>query len=558
MSTRKRQPQNLALFSSVLDSVGWGKQFVTWGTLAGPGGTALLVTSDGSAGGGHYISQTTVSVPGRRYTISCFAKAGVGSWMLLALGSYGCYFNVATGAVGSILGVAQSPSIVPVAGWPGWYRLSVSITGQGAVDALGLYMASGDNAFLTAMTGLTMNFSGPQMEQSDAPGDYAPTTTTAVNPTIAPANKRLPQNLMTSPSEDGTDGSWGKNGGVAVTISTDVSPPVSGMQISKINYSGAGSAGSYRWYEGSGTLNNVGGTYIQAIWLRTLTGTASVRLGNNQDLGPAFTVTTMWQQFSLMSTPWINGAAVNQLLIYSPASDNSAFTIYATGAQRELGTVVGDYVKVPGTTPINPTINPPRKRQAQNLILQSNAFDNASWDGKFQASIGVNADIAPDGTLTADRLIEDGTSNQHLVWQTTTPILVPGRTYTQSVWAKTGPTGRMLMVNASATSLQDYAWFNLATGVKGSSGNALISYNMKASSVYGWYRCWIVFVATAADTVQTRFNLSNADGVISYQGDGTSYISLWGAQVEQSDAPGDYYPTTTAIWNPTQGVPKHR
>ena len=46
-----------------------------------------------------------------------------------------------------------------------------------------------------------------------------------------------------------------------------------------------------------------------------------------------------------------------------------------------------------------------------NLLTYSEQFDNAVWT-KSNASITANAIIAPDGTLTADKLVEDGVTKE--------------------------------------------------------------------------------------------------------------------------------------------------
>src|SRR5690606_5381998 len=44
------------------------------------------------------------------------------------------------------------------------------------------------------------------------------------------------------------------------------------------------------------------------------------------------------------------------------------------------------------------------EEQRTNLLLRSQEFDNASWS-KVSSSVSANAAVAPDGTLTADKII---------------------------------------------------------------------------------------------------------------------------------------------------------
>lgn len=62
------------------------------------------------------------------------------------------------------------------------------------------------------------------------------------------------------------------------------------------------------------------------------------------------------------------------------------------------------------------------KNSVVNLLLRSEEFDNASWAKTrvqpFGSGSVANAIAAPDGTLTADKLVEDTTaSNNHFIGQ---------------------------------------------------------------------------------------------------------------------------------------------
>ena len=64
-----------------------------------------------------------------------------------------------------------------------------------------------------------------------------------------------------------------------------------------------------------------------------------------------------------------------------------------------------------------------------NLLQESETFSNAVWT-KQDSSITANATTAPNGTLTADKLVENTSTSAHSVWQANN---LPNQTYTLSL-----------------------------------------------------------------------------------------------------------------------------
>jgi hypothetical protein len=171
----------------------------------------------------------------------------------------------------------------------------------------------------------------------------------------------------------------------------------------------------------------------------------------------------------------------------------------------------------------------------ENLILQSQTLDNASWT-KANSSITANATTAPDNTLTADKLVEDTANTFHLVEQSVS-LAIGFVAY--SFFAK--PSGRTL-VNVSRVNgnIADFTHvFNLTAGT--ATGGGIIE-----PAANGFFRCSGVISVTIAGSSGVYVALNDGTG-ITYTGDGTSGVFLWGAQVEVSDfGATDYIPTTTA------------
>jgi hypothetical protein len=179
----------------------------------------------------------------------------------------------------------------------------------------------------------------------------------------------------------------------------------------------------------------------------------------------------------------------------------------------------------------------------ENLLLQSQTFDNASW---ISLGITTTADTsaAPDGTTTADSINELATTEAHRCAQNVT--LIVGQTYTVSVFVKP-LNGREFQISfgASDVSGNPRANFNLTSGILGDVGSGLTA--TITASTNGFYRCTTTFVA-ADSALSVSFCAITTDTAArqeSYAGDVTKGIILWGAQLEQRSAATAYTPTTT-------------
>lgn len=173
-----------------------------------------------------------------------------------------------------------------------------------------------------------------------------------------------------------------------------------------------------------------------------------------------------------------------------------------------------------------------------NLLLYSEQFDNAVWS-KFQLNTTgtpayINVAVAPDGTLTADKLIISSGNTVGSVSQTyavTTSSI-------GSVYAKAGEYSS-LSVDFTTSGAQ--ATFNLTTGVVTSTPTGWLAGMISVGN--GWYRCWAV-----PNIIPTRYRIyANAPTT----GDGSSGVYVWGAQLEQvtyQTTPRAYIPTTTAAY----------
>lgn len=175
-----------------------------------------------------------------------------------------------------------------------------------------------------------------------------------------------------------------------------------------------------------------------------------------------------------------------------------------------------------------------------NLLTYSEDFSNAAWT-EVNSTVSANATTAPDGTLTAHKLVENTASSEHYTYRVYS--FTSGTVYTLSYFVKVGErTNCALQLNSAAFGNTQRVDFNLITGtfavVAGTATGAITNIGS------GWYRVSITATATATASNSLTIHLKNTT-VTSYQGDGTSGLYIWGAQLEALPFTTSYIPTTT-------------
>jgi len=166
----------------------------------------------------------------------------------------------------------------------------------------------------------------------------------------------------------------------------------------------------------------------------------------------------------------------------------------------------------------------------RNLLGYTEDFSNAYWI-KGSVSIISNSTTAPNGTTTADTLVEN-TANTFKYISSSQINVVSGVSYTASIYAKS--TNRYLQItfDSAAFGSGQYANFDLINGVLGTTlgGSATIT-----SVGSDWYLCTFTATAIASVINNVYYSLQNSTSATrasSYLGNGTSSIFLWGAQFE--------------------------
>ena len=180
----------------------------------------------------------------------------------------------------------------------------------------------------------------------------------------------------------------------------------------------------------------------------------------------------------------------------------------------------------------------------RNLLTYSEQFDNAAWT-KSNLTVTANAAIAPNGTMTAEKIIGTAINATHIALQ---QISFPTNTIaTCSIYAKAAELSFLYVggLGRTPSANEGYVFFNLSNGTVGVSDAGYTG--SMSNEGNGWYKLTVNAPIMATSTLREfRIGVTNTNGVQSYLGDGTSGVFVWGAQLE-TGSQTEYFPTTTRL-----------
>lgn len=224
-------------------------------------------------------------------------------------------------------------------------------------------------------------------------------------------------------------------------------------------------------------------------------------------------------------------AAGEQGVWYDPSDlstmfQDSAGTTPVTAVEQPVGRILDKSGRGNHATQATSASRPVLSARV-NLLTYSEQFENAVW-GKTQSSVTPNTEVAPDGTTTADSLIEDSTAAVRHYIQTVSSGITAANTYTVSIYAKPNGRTRLNVIFSGGTA--DWAWFDLSA-VSATVGTGTGAATITAAA-NGFYRC--SFVVNATGAASTQWNLmdnTTPSRLKTYNGNGTSGVYIWGADI---------------------------
>ena len=444
---------------------------------------------------------------------------------------------------------------------------SVTIDGGVAtLDTATITSIQNDTAISNVEPSLMLNFAA--VKKLDPRITYARASTGVYYDGVT--NSKAEENLFLY-SQEFDNAYWAKNNGV-ITANTTTAPDGTTTADTLVCSSGSDwirqnvtilAALRYTYSisvkENASTtfiLTEAGATASSATF--TLSGAGSVSVSDNGG-SPTATITDVGSGWYRCTFSWTNNAGLSTLFIhnYSPSA-------FIWGAQVEQRSAVSSYQ--PTTTqPITkyqPTLltasaNVARfdhdpitneslglliEEQRTNLVTYSEDFSNASWP-KINATVTPNQWVAPDGTLTMDKLVENTATGQHLLRRTNNPVLTAGTTYSYSIYAQSS--NRNLQLQLFRDSTVAASIFDLSSGTIASTTTGSATIQNVGNNVF---RCTVTGVVSGGAVTGSIVDVSIIDETLNgtYTGDGYSGIYIWGAQLEAGAFPTSYIPTVAS------------
>ena len=182
--------------------------------------------------------------------------------------------------------------------------------------------------------------------------------------------------------------------------------------------------------------------------------------------------------------------------------------------------------------------------QRTNLITYSSDFSNGNW-AKYGTTV-TSGFTSPDGSLNAFKLVEDTNNSKHFISRNN--LFTPdGVTRDYSIFVKEGEKRYIFITNVTTTNNDiNCAVFDTRDGVFTNTNNPTYISNRNVTTLSnGWYR--IDFTSNvnsfSYDNFYIGISSSETMSGVSYQGDGTSGVYIYGAQLEAGSYATSYIPT---------------
>lgn len=567
--------RNILAYTEQFDNAAWFKSnssLVTNAAIAPDNTITAELLYPTTSGTNRRVIQYLTLASGATYTGTIHVKAAGKSWVAFGpvrgnSGNDQVFFNISTGARGTVGSSASASSIMNIGN--GWYRLSVTMSKSAGVDAFFLDVCDADGSTSVTTSGTDgVLIWGAQLELGSTATSYQRISnvttevlerfpyatlyqdTVATTPVTTPGqsvalmldkSRGLPigPELVTNGTFDNGTAGWTASALASISVSGGILTAVyadNGQEF----WQNVPTVAGQLYQLSVNIVSKQSGNVVVGVrdnntrWFYTSTGVKVV----------TFTATGA-------STRIFLGANNDQTFPTTTAFDNISvreFTGYpaiqATAASRPI------YAVEPVTG-------------RRNLLTYTEQFDNAVWEKLSSVTVAANVVLAPNGTTTADKIIETATNNFHGLRP---GGLTAGLIYTFQVSLKEAERRyAVISLGGNDTALAGGGLFvDLRNGsVISAVGSKLSSYSVNDQG-NGWfsYRISVNMTGVAETPYAFVFIIDNSTHTIGvgygykiYTGDGTSGIYIWGAQIETGSTATAYQCVASQYDVTESGVP---
>jgi hypothetical protein len=188
-------------------------------------------------------------------------------------------------------------------------------------------------------------------------------------------------------------------------------------------------------------------------------------------------------------------------------------------------------------------VQPFERGKGPNLAAQVASFAGGRWR-LDQVAVVPGVAVAPDGSKTADGLVETSDYDRHRI-ETAVPDVTAGGIYTLSIYVR--PIERNAMqfeMRGQKPGKFGIVQFNFNDKAVTYAGGDVSDFGMEALPG-GWFRCWAA-MPYSDDTAVFNFALLGWQSPIIYKGDKSAGLLIWGVQFEPGNRPRGYAASGTA------------